>query len=206
MGPFFMILYQHIHDTIDIVNNSIVGFELIRTFPDDPRSVEDFLLYCQSVAKIEVNDHPNHTHTGALPRGMFIPFDDGHYEIVILPGQKYCWKRFVLCKELFHVLLDVNDKQKIFINRDVDSHIEQYMDKSNGLPNTPQNVQAETLAEIAAMEFLFPYAHRLQQLDTPSETLAHRYKIPKALVEKYILKHYMDGLNPNTIKAAAQAD
>lgn len=194
-----MVLYQHIHKTLEIVSNSVIDFELFRTLPEDPRSVEDFLLYCQSVAQIEVNDHPNHTHTGALPRGMFIPFDGGRYEIVILPGQKYCWKRFVLCKELFHVLIDVNDKENIFINRDVDSHIEQYMDKSNGLPNTPQNVQAETLAEIAAMEFLFPYSHRLEQVGTDSGILAHRYKIPKALVEKYLLAHYIDGLNPDVI-------
>lgn len=200
-----MIQYKHISDTIEIVNNSVKGFELFRTFPEDLRSVEDFLSYCQSVAKINVYDHPNHTHTGALPRGMFIPFEDGHYEIVILPGQKYCWKRFVLCKELFHVLIDVNDKEKIFINRDVDSHIEQYMDKSNGIPNTPQNVQAETLAEIAAMEFLFPYAHRIRSRDSDSEMLAHKYKIPKALVEKYILNHYIDGLNPDTIRAALDA-
>ena len=200
-----MIQYQHISDTIEIVNDSVKGFELYRTFPEDPRSVEDFLSYCQSVAQIEVHDHPNHTHTGALPRGMFIPFEDGHYEIVILPGQKYCWKRFVLCKELFHVLIDVNDKEKIFINRDVDSHIEQYMDKSNGIPNTPQNVQAETLAEIAAMEFLFPYAHRIKLQNSNSDLLAHKYKIPKALVEKYILNHYIDGLNPDTIRTALDA-
>jgi hypothetical protein len=195
-----MIQYQHIQNTLAIVDEAVKGFNLHRPFPFEPKSMDHFLAYCQSMAAIYVNDHPNHTHTGALPRGMFIPFVDGHYEIVILPGQNYCWKRFVLCKELFHVLIDVEDKQKIFTNNNVDIHIEQYMDKSS-LPITPQNVQAETLAEIAAMEFLFPYAHRQQQLTTDSETLAHQYKIPKAMIEKYILPYYMAGLNPEMIKS-----
>ncbi|MDN7805428.1 ImmA/IrrE family metallo-endopeptidase [Burkholderia gladioli] len=124
-------------------------------------------------------------------KGFYVAFDD-RYEVVVLAGQNYCWKRFVLCKELFHVILDDDEYRSMELGNLVDEYI-------NALPqpiaaNPP--VAHELVAEICAMEFLFPYAERLalSQAQTDAADIAERYKVPRVYVERYLSQRYMDNL------------
>lgn len=195
--------YKHILPALVLVESILPDYKLLLRAPDGHVvSVDYFFEFCLSRASIEAYEHPTHTYTGALPRGKYISNDDGTYEIIILPGQKFCWNRFVLCKELFHVLLDVEDKQRIFAHNDVDAHLEKYMYEDSP-DSSPLNVQSEWLAEFAAMEFLFPHAHRAKQIDVDSAVLAERYKVPKQKVEEYMRPKYIEMLDPEFIKKAA---
>lgn len=134
------------------------------------------------------------SHNGQAVRSFYVAYDD-KYEVVLLEGQNPCWNRFTLCKELFHVLLDTDEYRNI----DIDAHVDEvkntfYVDDSE--PNLPAT--SEELAEIAAMEFLFPYVSRKEELTgVPLEfkAIAEKYKVPQVLVEQYLSVSYIDALN-----------
>lgn len=110
------------------------------------------------------------------------------YDIVMLAEKNFCLKRFVLCKELFQVILD-DDR---FHNVDIYKQMEESALAMMDVKSSPSmNVISEALAEIATIEFLFPYADRIaitrslapgQEAD--SSAIAERYKIPKLWVER----------------------
>lgn len=105
-----------------------------------------------------------------------------------------CWERFTVCKELFHAVLDTDEyrSMELFL------HIE---DITLSFPNddsTPSKpVACEFLAEVAAMEFLFPYQKReliLKIANIVPKDIAEQYKIPCLMVERYLSTDYMEKL------------
>nr|WP_244667600.1 ImmA/IrrE family metallo-endopeptidase [Xanthomonas sp. D-109] len=124
---------------------------------------------------------------------MFAAFVGGSYGIYLLAELQERERRFVLTKEMFHVLLD----EERCRNMDIYGHVQEAtmsfsIEDSN--PNSP--VAAEVLAEIGAMEFLLPYAKRkvlLEQCgDAPDFALiARRYGIPQMYVEEYLSDRMM---------------
>ena len=117
---------------------------------------------------------------------MCVIYDD-RIDIVIAKGLNHCWKRFAICKEIFHAFLD-EDK---FRNLDMDAHTEAV---SIQFPSDDAeaviSVAAEQLGTIAAMEFLFPYAQRSSTHKTPNNLnypdIAQKYRIPQIHVERYL--------------------
>lgn len=189
--------YKHIKNVLDIVKNAIVGHDLLRIFPEEPKSLDDFRNYCETIADIDVTFHPELTFQAPLPRGFYLAMPDGKYEICILPGQERVWERFVLCKELFHVLLDKQLSDSIFSNgENLERHLEHFL--GTDVFETTPSVQSEFLAEIAAMEFLFPYEHRMKQIDHDAQDISDRYQIPKAKVEQFLHENFMAGLDPKS--------
>lgn len=57
-----------------------------------------------------------------------------------------------------------------------------------------KSVQAEFLAEIAAMQLLFPHAHRVAQVRRDFSDIAEHYKIPRQKVEQFMQQTYLDTL------------
>jgi hypothetical protein len=61
------------------------------------------------------------------------------------------------------------------------------------------------VAEIAAMEFLFPYDCRLKELTGPLNgkylEIATKYRIPRVHVERYMSDDYMTNLKEYSHKA-----
>jgi hypothetical protein len=120
---------------------------------------------------------------------------DNRIDIVIAKGLNHCWKRFAICKEIFHAFLD-EDK---FRNLDMDAHTEAV---SIQFPSDDAeaviSVAAEQLGTIAAMEFLFPYVQRSSihkassNLNYPD--IAQKYRIPQIHVERYLSSNYMKAL------------
>ena len=165
-----------------------------------PRSMESFLQIC-----IDYLNHRIHVYTlKPLPkevsesvRALCISNDDGTYEIHLQADLNICWHRFVLCKELFHVLLDAPE----YRNMEISKHLEEFLlPMPEGPPKTYLPGSSELMAEIAAMEFLFPYAERKALLDSGKPInyldVATYYRIPQALVEQYLYQPWMAFVEP----------
>ena len=113
---------------------------------------------------------------------------DGTYKVFLLSGLDDREKRFAKCKELFHVVLDVVDCR----NMSLYSHLSEVAATFPVVDSKPQlsSTVSEKLAEIAAMEFLFPYKDRLTFLangngNADYDGCAERYGIPRSFVEAY---------------------
>jgi Zn-dependent peptidase ImmA (M78 family) len=163
------------------------------------KSLPNLLDLCQCyLGKNIVTREHKMQHDGQPMRGFCLSFNDGHYEIVLLGGQNNCWKRLVLCKELFHVILDEEKYQDKSISNLIDEAAITFPDPDSH-PKLP--LVAEMLAEIAAIEFLFPYEDRkkiIAQLNgnTPDYgDIAKRYKIPRVYVESYLKPKIMTTLS-----------
>lgn len=127
----------------------------------------------------------------AEARAFFLVNAKGDYTIVHLKAQNLCWNRLVICKELFHVLLDSEESRNI----EISNHLTEFMTSFPDVSSVPSMaVISEWQAEFAAMEFLFPYADRkiiLSKNNFASSDIATRYRIPKLMVERYLSKEYM---------------
>lgn len=181
-----------------------VADELLRRSLADvtPRSADMLFEIChelsgKSVEIYELTDKP--AEGNWLLGASLLSLDKA--QILLSADLNHCWKRFVLCKEVFHVLLDREEYRNI----DIFGHVEEItlsfpLDDSK--PNKP--VAIEFLAEVGAMELLFPYKWRLIALERDNAdpaTLADRYKIPTVLVEKYLGAAYMENLRPFVVAA-----
>jgi Zn-dependent peptidase ImmA (M78 family) len=129
-------------------------------------------------------------------RGFYLAFES-EYKIFLLEGQNRCWIRFVQSKELFHVLLDNDEYRNINLEDLIDDTSNSFQ-TDDAVPDKP--AVSEMLAEIAAMQFLFPYSDRLELLNNNNVNylqIAQTYKVPQVLVERYMSPSYMDALKPD---------
>ena len=164
------------------------------------RSVNNLLDLCRKFLNknIELFIHED-SHLSHGVKGFLVTTGDG-YQICLLDEQNNCWKRFVLCKELFHVILD----EERFRNVSLIDHIEDFtaglIDKDH---HSCDSAQSEILAEISAMEFLFPYSDRKVLLNNAEQVhfmdIAERYKIPRFYVERYLSDRMMEALDPDRL-------
>ena len=161
------------------------------------KSLTNLLHLCQCYLGKTITAREHHMqHEGQPMRGFFLAFEDGHYEVVLMGGQNRCWKRLVLCKELFHVILDSDEYRDPLISRLIDNAAISFPDPKSR-PDLP--IVAEMLAEIAAMEYLFPFEDRklLRNKMSDGETvdfhaIAKRYGIPQVYVESSLKDKNMD--------------
>jgi len=173
------------------------AYELYVRAPDaSARSMDDMIWvvgqYLQK--KVEVNDLDVLADDKVI-RGMFAAFEDGHYEIFLLGELNERERRVVTTKEMMHVLLDEEDCR----NMDIYGHVQEAassfsIEKEDANPESP--VATEFLAEIAAMEFLLPYAKRKAILqhangDPDYAMVARVYGIPQVYVEEYLSDRMM---------------
>lgn len=131
---------------------------------------------------------------------------DGCYHICLMSGMSNCWNRFALCKELFHVILDEESVR----NSSIIDHLKDFrssmIDSDNGGRDSSKS---EFLTEFAAMQFLFPYAKRLNCLEEIAQRtasgeskkavfaeIATRLRIPRLLTEDYLGKELIALFDP----------
>lgn len=136
--------------------------------------------------KIDLYAHSSPWDGGPI-YAFTLTFDD-RFEICLLDGMNYCYKKFALCKELFHAILSNPE----FMSVDFGAVIEQCV--AGGQLNG--GASSEYVTEIAAMEYLFPYRDRLMIVKNSYdvEKVAQEYRLPKLLVEQYLTKSRMDTL------------
>ncbi|MEJ2790077.1 MULTISPECIES: ImmA/IrrE family metallo-endopeptidase [unclassified Pseudoxanthomonas] len=161
----------------------------------DARSVDDLVKICGEYLEKTVRIRElNLPAEDRVIRAMFAALADGTFEIYVLAELGERERRFVLCKELFHVVLD----QERCRSMDIYRHLEEAtasFSTQDSRPNSP--VAWEILAEVAAMEFLFPYAERAAILlasngNPDFSAIARRYGIPQAHIENYLSQPMMD--------------
>jgi Zn-dependent peptidase ImmA (M78 family) len=170
------------------------------------RSVDNLIFTCSTyldkkIEKLELDL----TKEESPVYGSCLVFPDGNYVICFVNNLNYCWKRFVICKEVFHAVLD----DEICHNMDIGSFIDEVMlslPESMLLFSDPNwkaspSATLEMLAEIAAMEFMFPYDSRLAEINGIEDRvnyleIAEKHKIPQVMVERYLSKTYISFLSP----------
>jgi hypothetical protein len=172
-------------------------YKLISIASDDPQRSADYLRdCCQQYLKIKIEvQRIDIDRNSSAVLGAFFKNGDGTYTICYASGLNYCWMRYTVCKELFHVILDREE----YRNMDLEAHITEVTVAFPDRESEPSaSVRSEVLAEIAAMEFMFPYAERVQELNGPHKdnclAIAEKYKVPQVYVERYLSESYMDAL------------
>jgi Zn-dependent peptidase ImmA (M78 family) len=158
-----------------------------------PRSVDDFLQICKEYTRQDIVVREVFVDISSI-RGFFLLID-GAPEIYLLRGNNDCWKRFVLCKELFHVLLDEDQYRDMYIYRHLKDVALSFPERNS----TPGRAAvSEIMAEIAAIEFLFPYKERVFQLGHGAQVdylgIANYFKVPQFFIEKYLSDAWMEYL------------
>lgn len=159
------------------------------------RDIGEILRTCEQALQVTikvVQQPEKEEHPWVL--GSYVNSTNKNVEIV-LAQQNECWSRFVLCKELFHIALDRAEVR----NMSMDGLIEEIMLAFPDDHSTPAKpVVAELMAEIGAMELLFPYSARAKILAGNARPdfleVATRYMVPKAHTERYLGPGYMKEL------------
>lgn len=124
-------------------------------------------------------------------RGYYKALDEErkNYAIYLRRPQEEEWLRFVTCKELLHVVLDVRESESC---RGIHVHelvLDVVQDSYSGDIASSDEVAVEKLAEIAAMEFCFPYAERIEYFKSNSIAygdIAKEYGLPEPVVRRYL--------------------
>jgi Zn-dependent peptidase ImmA (M78 family) len=163
------------------------------------RSVDYLLNICSEYLQKTVTTQliPNQDANQKSIRGFCVSYGDS-YKICLLAEMNLCWRRFVLCKELFHVVLD-EDRYR---TTEIYSHVEEVVATLFEPTSAGPGAVSEALAEIAAMEFLFPYADRIQ-IPGPIldyHAIAERYKVPQVLIETYLQAPFQKSLERFMVK------
>ena len=159
--------------------------------PHTRKSVQDLLrLFGEHLDKKVEAYGLNESLPHQSIRGYYVRFPD-KYVIVISQEDLSEWRRFVVCKELFHVALD----EPQYRVTKIEGHLQEVAIAFPALDSRPgPAVMSEAMAEISAMEFLFPYKERqavLQAHPCDFTQVAERYGIPLVHVERYLSLPYM---------------
>jgi Zn-dependent peptidase ImmA (M78 family) len=134
----------------------------------------------------------------SLVRAVYFPKAD-HYEIYIIKGMPPEYLRYYKCKELFHIVLDREALRTTDLVALLQNMITRARPESRDL-DLGQATVSETLAEIAAAEFLLPYKDRIGLRNADGnidyEAAAKIYGVPQWLVGFTTTKDYMAALEP----------
>jgi len=119
----------------------------------------------------------------------------------------HCWTRFILCKEMYHCIIDDDNQNKtrttdeliLLADHLTNSFLEVLSDEQDEI-ETFHPYETERSAEIMALETLFPIELRRVHLDDydagliTDYQLALRYKIPEAYVQLAMSDRYFSSV------------
>jgi hypothetical protein len=170
------------------------AYERSCIYPEDaatggfPRSVDDlqWLISGETGWEIFHRELQVSRETTAY-RSFYVPFKDHNCCIYYSPGLDVRSARYFRTKELMQILLMRDDLTTVDIVGLVHDSI--VKDSPEGrMAELDVVIEADTLGDIAAMEFLFPHKERLKYVngerkETISE-IAKRYGIPDFVVQR----------------------
>lgn len=113
--------------------------------------------------------------------GKIRNFED-HVDIAIAYSLNHCWRRFVICKELSHLILSGKDEEGI--TKCPKDLIDGLFASSYGILEA--DVQHEHFAAFFAVEYLMPFEETKNILDDKSvldTEIAEQYKVPLSIIE-----------------------
>lgn len=186
---------EDVKHCLEKVSEVMEGYELYsRAKGHSYRSVDDLEWYVGEHIdrKVTVEDLFLAADDKVI-RGVFTALADGSYKIYLLAELPERERRFVKCKELFHVILDEDRCRSM----DIYGHLELAAAAFSIYDNSPDSpVVWEMLAEIAAMEFLLPYKDRLAIIagaegNIDYANIARLYGVPQIYVENYLSEAMM---------------
>lgn len=104
-----------------------------------------------------------------------------HAEIYYSTSLNCCWGRWVICKELAHLLIDTKEQH---YTQDPTNLVRELI---SGLNVDNEQINSEHLAMIAAIEMMFPIKHRaeMEQMMSNGKTdyeIAHSFRAPEVFV------------------------
>lgn len=122
--------------------------------------------------------------------GWVCRYDD-HAEIYYAASLNVCWSRWVICKELAHLLIDTEDAH---FTKNPSTLVQELVSK---LPAAKfeDEMNSEYLAIIAAIEMLLPWKYRqeMKQMMADGKTdyeIAHAFRAPEAFVNLLLRSPY----------------
>ncbi len=156
---------------------------------DDVQAVVQERLGGSPIEIYELNDRLEHETIV----GYYVAEDVG-YSVLVSAGLDEDDLRFVVCKELLHILIDVHNKE--YRSTDMCGHLDEMALSFLATTEEPKpSVRAEWLAEICAMELLFPYTDRKKELEAGNvdfKAVAEKYGVPQYHVERYLQQRTME--------------
>jgi hypothetical protein len=165
-----------IADAVRLARKAVIGCP-----PDANGRVEitpAFLKYVEQQSGLEISvdkDRQVASHTcGIIRRYQKLA------AISVCTELNQCWTRFVVCKELMHLLGDVDP---VCFNSDAADQLTRMM--SVGQFSASANVTSESFAFIAAVEYMLPRDRRPKDCngDTSFMKVAEQFKVPRVYVE-----------------------
>ena len=187
---------DHLKTCVDQANLIRHAYGLERNEPLTARSVTGLHRVIEQMTATSIEVFEVDADGDQEVQGMCILLPDQKAQIAIVTGLNRCWNRFVWTKELFHVALERDEYRSINLYDHVEE-ITTVFPADDATPSPP--VAAEYLAEVGALELLFPYKEReLLVTQQPKNFLeiATRYLIPKVLAERYLSASFMKALAP----------
>ena len=151
---------------------------------------KQFLWRCQQNLQLNINPIwlPENLPTTAM-RGTCVRTSGG-YDILLLPKMDPTLTRFVLVKEIFHAIFDIEAVYQMNLLQHLDSTL--FGDSKD----MPLHAQSEYAAHAAAAEFLFPYSERLAVVKNgrylDPKALSTEFDMPSSIVEYYLSASAME--------------
>jgi hypothetical protein len=147
---------------------------------------------------------------GSLVKGILTRYDDSRAKIFVSDKESFCVRRFIVAKELAHIILDHHSEYTVNpgslmsklisrvplhrLTRDNDQDVASFL--------------AEKLAVAGAIEMLLPWASRAYfedrffiKGDSPQE-LAVALRVPKVIVQEMVSPYYWPASQEANIEAA----
>jgi Zn-dependent peptidase ImmA (M78 family) len=135
-------------------------------------------------------------------QGLLLRYQD-KAEIIYSSSLNTCWRRFVVCKELAHLLIDT---EQTHFTQDPVALVHELI---NDVPvmEVDDDVNSERWAMIAAIEMILPWCLRGQLNELSTEGLsdlqiAQQFRVPEKIVNLLLRSKYRDiSAEANSFKA-----
>lgn len=112
----------------------------------------------------------------------------------------YCWRRFVVCKEMCHSFID--DKDSWVKDESALIELADWLrlppEHKESLHSFAQSIQSEKIAEVVALELLCPVQLRKQVAEKRKEqhisdrTIATEFRVPTVFVDLIFRQNYIE--------------
>lgn len=142
--------------------------------------------------QIELVDFP-----GVHIRGMMERYSDGQAFVFVRKKQdnddtlNNYWHRFIAVKEMIHLAIDEKEDWSVEGSETIDDLIVEHEIDRGSPPR--DGIQSEVLAEIAAIELLYPWEFRQTDIDSgksPQE-LSKLHKVPLYVIQRALSPNHM---------------
>jgi hypothetical protein len=130
-------------------------------------------------------------------RGMMERYENGQAFVFVKENQEAdvkanpFWHRFIATKEMAHLAIDEKEDWNTDGTETIDGLIREHSNFQGRPPR--EGIQSEHLAEIAAIELLYPWIYRQADVDSgmPVTELSQIYQVPQYVIQRALDSDYM---------------